>query len=127
MLFAAQAAAAAAKEYADAEELRKEEEGGRSRSGGGKREEVHAAVRGLLSLEEAMVELEVLSLLALLAGTKVQILAFAGGGGGRARGAQFTCFTGWYKSTNTDTRAQEAVGELEVLGLIALMVQKCKY
>ena len=69
-------------------------EGGRSRSGGGEREEVHAAVRGLLSLEEAVGELEVLSLLALLAVTNVQILAFAGGGGGRARGIEFNCFTG---------------------------------
>ncbi len=83
---------------------------------------MHAAVRGLLSLEEAMGELEVVSLLALLAGTKVQILTHARArGDGRARGTQFTCFTGCYKCTNTGFRWRRRWGEREVFSLLALL------
>jgi hypothetical protein len=59
---------------------------------------VHAAVRGLLSLEEAMGELEVVSLLALLAVTSVQILAFAGGGGGESERCS-VCLLYWLVQT----------------------------
>jgi hypothetical protein len=48
----------------------------------------------------------VFSLLALLAGANVQILTHArAGGGGRARGIEFTCFTGTKVQIMTRARA----------------------